>query len=652
MTITGWSAWPTNPAVLMATVSKRIENLYVDGKLLRIARYPNTGWLFTASCDSVSRVVTCPTLMQNPRNAAGYWNNCRMRWRHWSWYYDTRMISGYAANGTLTLAGSPVNSTGNNGTGWGFYLDGKLSELDTVGEWFYDSTTSRVYVYPPAGMTLSTALVEGAWDAKGGTASNALVENICFKHWTKTGLEVTRATTVRGCRFESIGSDSGGAGISVTWNAQGVGIRNCRFENNLNLAVSWVQNPANTGTPSYIEQDTFVNIGAVPGYGGKGPWHAAGIIISVGKNVHIQYNVFDTTGYAAVILGRPGNVVEYNVIRNAMATLNDGAGIYTNCDSSTIRHNIVLNSVGDWTSVTSGWKYSLGHGIWPEFLSHFKYNIIDSNTCAGCNGNGIFFPNNFNSTIRGNVLYGNLGKGQIHIEGGFYTDDNLPLSDTITGNVFYATAAAGHALTYRPEYNYGLLARNWYCNPLSSNVIGQYTVAGWTVNARTLPWWQTNWTQADAQAKTDIIKRPTSPTNQRGISRLVINDQPVSRSMPLDDGIYLTLDSTEVKGSVNLAPYSSMVLVHTGQVVGINDRVKRTEPMADWLEITPDGIWCNVPQWREFKLTVYDLKGSIVRQNNGTTNGFISTQELGTGLFIAQVTTLDGQLARKITIIE
>ncbi len=580
-----WGGLERRQFIAVASASHRIANLFVNGKIMRIARYPNSGWLRTTSNNHNSTVVTCQALTSHPRNADGYWNGCRMRWRHWSWYFDTRIITDYKADGMLTLAGKPSTEAGNNQKGWGFYIDGNPNELDTAGEWYYDEGSKVVYLYSPAGFEFNDSLIEGAWAEKGISASNALIEGICFRHFTNTGLEITRNSIVRNCRFEGIGSDSGGAGLAITWDAQGVVVESCSFSDCLNLAVSWIQNPSNK-SPSYLANCRFRNIGSTPGYGGSGPWHAAAVIVYAGRNIHIKNNIFDTTGYAAIIFGDPGNFAEYNIIRNPMWTLNDGAGIYTNCDSSTIRHNIIMYAGGGWES--TGWEIRLAHGIWPEFLEHFKCNIIDSNTCAFNNGNGVFLPNNFHSLIRGNVCYANLSDAQMHIEGGFYTDDNLPLYDTITGNVFYSVDPNGMALTYRPEYDYGVISGNYYCNPNSINLIGEYDKAGWNVKPHTIEWWKNNWRQADKTAKTDIIKRPPSAaeTDPTGRSQLLINTNTTPQWISTgDDGIYLDLDSNIVHGGVEIPAFYSIVVVHTGKKASIRKSKDNNHKQQDCIFI-------------------------------------------------------------------
>ena len=563
--ITGWTSWAGHTGIYYAPVSSKIENLFVNNKLMLIARYPNTGWILTTGNDAASRIVSATEITANPRNAANYWNDCRMRWRHWNWYYDIRIVQSYTANGTFTLAGSPIQGDGNGATGWGFYMDGKLSELDTAGEWFYDAPAGRVYLYPPAGIALSQALVEGMTATKGLNVSAATVQNISVRHYTKSGIDLDWRSTIDNCLFEGIGSDSGGSVITENWNSSGTKITHCLFRNNLNNAIAVIKDGGNH-TESLIEFDTIQNNGIVPGYGGKGSWHGVGVLQYAGNNLRVRYCRFDSTGYAAILFGSPGNTAEYNFINHALTTMVDGGAIYTNCDSTTFFRNIILNTIGSWAG--SPFLIENAAGIWPEFLSHFKGQRIIGNTCAyNHRGSGIFLPNNFYSVIKDNVLYDNANG--MHVEGGFYTNDNLPMHDSIANNVFYTIMSGRYAFSYRPEYNYGVISGNYYCNPSTDNVIGQAEAPPgnvWNTVAHTLAWWPANWTQYDRTAKTDPIKRAASvPANQlRGTSKLVYNDDIITKVIPLDNGIYVSLDNQQISGSVTLAPFSSIVLVHTG----------------------------------------------------------------------------------------
>jgi len=184
------------------------------------------------------------------------------------------------------------------------------------------------------------------------------------------------------------------------YNAQ---VRNNLFQNNYNAAIGWNENPVGGGS-SVIEDNTLIENGTVNGYGGEGPWMAMAIVVYNATNLHIRHNHIDGAGYAAIIFGSNGNYAEYNVIDNAMATLNDGAAIYTNCSESTIRYNIIRNTRGGMES--SGPWANLAHGIWPEFLSEFRDNVLEYNTIINSGGFGIFLENNFDCIVRRNTIFG------------------------------------------------------------------------------------------------------------------------------------------------------------------------------------------------------------------------------------------------------
>ena len=146
----------------------------------------------------------------------------------------------------------------------------------------------------------------------------------------------------------------------------------------------------------------------------------------------VRLNRFVDTGYAGIILGSDGQTVENNVFVRTMGTLNDGAAVYTNCNASIIRDNIILDTIGDLEYSHPWWP--LGHGIWPEFLSDFHDTVITDNTIYGSNGHGIFLPNNFDCTISGNVIVDNRRAAL-----GLYIDANPNQGHVITGNTLVST---------------------------------------------------------------------------------------------------------------------------------------------------------------------------------------------------------------------
>ena len=123
-----------------------------DSELLQIARYPNTGYMTTQS------VVTNGT-SENGKNFAfksdagasklSQWANENDMQVHGFWYYDwSDMALGAsvdAASGTIT---SKLPSPYGVRSGQRYYVYNMLCELDSPGEWYYDTQTGDLYIWP------------------------------------------------------------------------------------------------------------------------------------------------------------------------------------------------------------------------------------------------------------------------------------------------------------------------------------------------------------------------------------------------------------------------------------------------------------------------------------------------------------------------
>jgi parallel beta-helix repeat protein len=301
-----------------------------------------------------------------------------------------------------------------------------------------------------------------------------------------------------------------------------------------------------------------VNSGTVPGYGGSGSWHGVGILIGRGVDVHVRGNRIDGTGYAGILLGSDGNTAEYNVITNAMSTMNDGAGIYTNCSRSTIRHNVILHTSGGMES--SGTWQNISHGIWMEFLGEYHDSVVEGNTCAWSGGEGLFLGNNYNCVIRDNVFFGNH-RYQMQLTGrGDAESEDTTQEHQILGNVFCAEEPGEHLIYFDPRFDYGTLAGNWYYAPGTPEPIVEGK--GWPATnpetARTLADWIARFPWADKQAK--IVSPTPAAGGPNAKPELFVNEGPSPKTIQLE-ATYVDLEGNAVDGDTQLLPYSSRVLI-------------------------------------------------------------------------------------------
>ncbi len=617
--ISQWTAY--KGGIWAASCPVKIENLYADDSLMTIARYPDTGWLridtMTENADGSGTVITCAALAKSPRSAANYWTHAQIRWRRWSWWYETRQISSSDATGRITLLGSSIIHI--MGTkGWGFFVDNKFEELDAPGEWYFDSAAGKVYFYPPAGKDPNTMFVEGSCVASGLVLTGGTVDNICFRHQALRGIEISRTSTVTNCLFRGIGGDGGGSALQASWDIANSRIFGNRFENNLNTGISWYENSGRLGT-THIEQDTLLSTGCVPGYGGSGTWHAVGILVHLSKNVQVQNNYVDKTGYAGILLGSDSNYVQYNIIKNAMFTLNDGGAIYTDCGHSFIRNNIIYDTKGNLAS--SGPWYPLGQGIWLEFLGDFRGSVVENNTVVRSGCNGIYLPNNFADTVRNNVLFDN-SVCQLDLDGQLTNSStgrtqNLPQANVIGGNVCYSTSRQQEALTFRPEYDYGTMAGNYFCNSYTDSVVSGYGTGNnyYTIYDYALSRWQQLYAWADKTAKTDPFKRPRglADANPFGKGEIFINESPAQEIVSLGNALYKDLDGAGVTGSINLPAFSSRVLVRCDSTSNVkNTAAGPQEGGLTILSATPTRLQYRLGSRARFSLSVFDPSGRQV----------------------------------------
>ncbi|MCU0304240.1 MAG: right-handed parallel beta-helix repeat-containing protein [Thermoanaerobaculales bacterium] len=567
-----FGVWGGNPAVRTGAVAERVVECYVDGRFVRLARWPNAdaGFLRNDADDQPDQIVDAE-LATRPGVAPGRWTGARVRWRRWSWWWETRPVTSHAPVNTLTLGPEGRFSDPFSDPGSGYFIDNDLDELDAPGEWFWQAGT--LYLYPPtwadpATMTVdvvtttSTAVLPDHDDEPEGIRSaGATFTHLHFSRYYGTALQLNGPSTVADCTFSELGSNA----VHYTWNAQPFAVRRSVFRDVRNIAIrGW----ADAGGPagSVIERNLFLRIGVEPGYGGWGSWHAAGIIVGQANAAVVRLNRFVDTGYAGIILGSDGQTVERNVFVRTMRTLNDGAAVYTSCNASQIRDNIILDTIGDLEYSHPWWP--MGHGIWPEFLADFHDTVITGNTLYGNNGHGIFLPNNFDCTIADNVVVDSRRAAL-----GLYVDAIPDQGHSITGNTLASNRPSRRivrpenlshwwlppytepdpvALEYDAAGDYGLMSHTTFVAPTSvAGVIRSEpsgtlysTLAAWTAAA---PW---------ASATGSLISR----TN----AILLFNDTEAQATMTVPAGSWTFPNGAAPGASVSLAPFASVVLVTTG----------------------------------------------------------------------------------------
>jgi parallel beta-helix repeat protein len=132
--------------------------LFFNGQPMTLARWPNTGWAYTA----VATRDKAQSQFAYEGERAARWVKAPDAWVHGYWYYDwadhyERITSIDTAHHVIDTA-APNPSYGYRG-GQRWQLVNVLEELDEPGEWYLDRAAGVLYFWPPSPIASGVAEV-------------------------------------------------------------------------------------------------------------------------------------------------------------------------------------------------------------------------------------------------------------------------------------------------------------------------------------------------------------------------------------------------------------------------------------------------------------------------------------------------------------
>jgi len=464
-----------------------IEHLFVNGELMTIARYPNVNkpadeaWLKVGKATETDSFSD--SALVDYSRPDGYWNDARLRIRTYSWFYRVFKITGYdGSNGQIKATG-----LGDQLPEWGYFLDDKLEELDNPGEWYYDATTKKVYLYPLANQDPNSLLIEGSTYATGLNISqhedNTVVENLTFRYFTSVGLSLSSSNNVivRNCNFEY--NQRG----MLIWEMTNSLITSNIFNNQFSIGIIFNGDiNLDMEQTTIVEKNEINNTGMFPVYCKRYQGTCYGIGMNVyGKGQHIRKNIINKTGWTSIYLKAGGHhLIENNVVKNALSLINDGGAISIGSDANIIRGNFLTESIGNvgesngcanLKKTPCAHHRSYGMGIGAD--NNFKDNVIEDNIIANNPSTGIRLNSFVNTIVRNNVIYNN--KTQINLE------DTMGLSQNnlIEGNIIYSLTPQQRGIILTGTTEHGTFDNKFFCNPFQSPIFirknDEYSLKDW-----------------------------------------------------------------------------------------------------------------------------------------------------------------------------
>lgn len=407
-------------------------------------------------------------IVDNQLTSAINWANAELVVRSTRYTIDRVKISSHSKKQINFKSAIP------NGLmdGYGYFVQNHLKTLDQFGEWYYNPSTKKLYVFLGYSNVSNFKVQVGTIDVLiEPKASNLVIDNLTIKGANRYGVFCDWSNLHN---LKIVNSQILYSGIDAI---QLSGRSNFVLENStINFSNSKAVNLNYNNPYATVRNNSIRNSGIHPGmivgqsYG----------IVNYAKGMVAQNNTIINTGYAGIRFFGDSNLIKNNFIDTFCTILDDGAGIYTwtgGKDIPFFKRSIVGNIVINGLAAPEGTNelnFFPAEGI---YLDDNTVNVaIFDNTVANCKNNGIFIHNSRSIQIQNNVLFNNgiqLLSVHDHLAG--------PVSDlTVTDNQFFSKKQEQVAASYKSLDNdfmsLGNFSGNYYARPFDDDltIISEY----------------------------------------------------------------------------------------------------------------------------------------------------------------------------------
>ena len=441
---------------------------------------------------------------------------------------------------------------------FGYFVQNSIKALDQFGEWYYNPDNNRLYVYfgskDPSSYAVKVSTIDILLTVH---SSNIEVDDIRFgganKYSIYNDLKGIDNLHINNCRIVYSGIDA----IALA------GTSDFLLENSIIL------NSNSNGIDLYYANDnavirtsTIQNTATFPGMLISDVGNRYGMTIYSSEGLTVLNNNLINSGWIPINYTGDNNLIQNNYIDTFCTVVSDGAGIYTfggksnpNNYNRKVIGNIVLNGLGARAGTYSNDpNYNPAEGI---YFDDNSTNVeVTGNTVANCADAGIYVHNARGINLRNNILYNN------YIQLAFQHDPNgNGVHDaSIKKNQLFSKSSSQLVMFFQSMDNdfddYGTFDSNYYCRPFNENSINFTSWSGHADNYYNLSQWQSNFDK-DWHTK----RTPIAVTDPEDIL-FQYNATNSTKTVRLN-GNYVGLNSVAYSGSVDLAPYTSIILLRT-----------------------------------------------------------------------------------------
>ncbi|MGV8134059.1 MAG: right-handed parallel beta-helix repeat-containing protein [Mangrovibacterium sp.] len=405
-------------------IGKRPE-LFCDGKMQTLARWPNTGFVHAGLAKG--KTEHAPTYIEKHGTIEGVFEYLETRQNRWTeesdarlggyWYWDWsdefQKVEKIDARSKTVYLSEPYHYYGYRDSLRYFGLN-LFCEIDQPKEWYLDRTSGLLYWFPPQGINPNQANVtfsvfSGPFMVEMKNCSNITIEGLTFQEGRGSAIYIGEGKNclLSGCRIDRFGKD----GIHID-GGEGHGVSGCLLQNFGCRGIQIKGGDRKTLTPAnHSVENTIVEHFSLY----KRTYEPA--VYLDGCGIRISNNRFAYSSSSAMRLEGNDFTIEYNEISRVVNESDDQGGIdiYNN-----LSYRGIVIRYNRWSDIKGGTRHGAAGVRLDDMIS----------------GVAIF----------GNVFErcGALHFGGVQINGG---KDNL-----VENNLFYDCDAAVSFTKWREEF--------------------------------------------------------------------------------------------------------------------------------------------------------------------------------------------------------
>lgn len=399
------------------------------------ARWPNSSTLdpLNSTYATVDSGSTTTIKDGNLTQAPGYWVGKTVWSVPGTGYKSYKSTITSSSDGSITFDQIDTAATGGNS----YYITGNLEDLDSAGEWYYDSITGRLYLWAPGGVDPNTLTVEAKKRTYAFDLSSHSYINITGINIFASSIKMSNSNY---CKVSNMIAEYVSHDSDVT------------RQYSTGIFMSGTNNELRDSTLTYSSG----NLVSIEGTGNKvinnliheANYSAADIpaIYLLGANHLISHNTVYNAGRHLIFMPTQNSQIQYNNLYNAGKLTKDCGILYefawdgqgTVIHHNYIHDNLAKNYSGTGIYLDNGSKgYIVHHNVvWGNYTgirlnTPSNFNLIYNNTTYS-NGNVGYWGSNFQSDMYGDRIFNNIFTTAFtlpgtHIEGNNITSETNPL---------------------------------------------------------------------------------------------------------------------------------------------------------------------------------------------------------------------------------